>query len=307
MIAVLFYAQYRPKLMTVNIKIYNNNQTPITMSIIYAKTATFIDIYRETPYLRVVSGNVSRGDMLGYALDGKIHSLGTIKVIMHGNDECHFVVNPTMDLQHMRVIMDDGKSLHSDSIPEDVNQLMVVIPVKVKCLMNYICLQYNTVKVNDISGSLEIGDVLMTKTDVDMSYFDCLGRMNGITTASKDLEVDSSKRELCVHLVRKLHEYIPIPNVSEVVVLEPTKPSCEIFIDEDGYVQVKKGVLHVGDVLMKKPGKTGATHVVSKVLSLKIAAPYSDSIQSTDEPIKFIIEMKDGSELQKNQTYTVLE
>ncbi len=274
------------------------------MSIVYAKTATTLDIYRETPYLSIASGNVSQGDMLGYELDGKIYSLGTIEVIMNDGSEYYYDVNPIMDLQHMRVIMDDGKSLHSDSIPEEITQLMVVIPMEVKCVMKYIPGSDCGIDVNIVSGHLDIGDVLSFKMDNDSTCFYHDGRVLGIHVEEKDLHVDAADRE--VHLDITYEKDCISSDVNEVVVLKSTKSSCEIFIDEDGYVQVKNGVLHVGDVLMMKDNKNGNTYIVSKVLSLKIAAPDSDTIQSTDEPIRFIIEMKDGW-LQKNQTYTVLE
>ncbi len=292
------------------------------MSTIYVKTATILDMVpssedriHDFACLRVAHGNLSRGDMLGYELNGEIHSLGTIKAIMHRCYESHVIVNPSTHAQFggdylMRMIMDNDKTLHWRHIPAGVNHLMVVIPVKVKCAMKYICEGEDTINVNNTTGNLEIGDMLACKVEEedDTTYFYDIGRVLGTSIARKDLAIDSPKRELSVQFAREMEGYMEdlCLDVKEVVVLEPTKSKCEILIEEDGYAQVKNGVLHIGDVLMKKSEKSGNTYIISKVLSITVA-PSVNPIQSTDEPIRFIIEMKCGSKLQNNETYTVLE
>jgi hypothetical protein len=282
------------------------------MSTIYVKTATILDMVPSSEdkiydfaCLRVAHGNLSRGDMLGYELNGEIHSLGTIKAIMHRCYKSHVIVNPSTRAQFggeylMRMIMDNDKTLHWRNIPAGVNQLMVVLPVKVKCVMKYISEGQNTININNTIGNLEIGDMLSYMVNVDATYFDCIGRVLGTSIARKDIAVDSSKREMCVQFARETN-HLPA-NVKEVVVLEPTKSKCEIFIDEDYIARVKNGVLHVGDILTNKAGN----NILSKVLSIT-AVPPSNPIQSTDEPIRFDIEMKCGSRLLPNQTYVVLE
>ncbi len=281
------------------------------MSIVYAKTATLLDtvpssnnVIHDFACLRVASGNVSRGDMLGYELNGKIHSLGTIKTIMHRGCEYRSNVNPSMGDYLMLMIMDDGKTLHWRSIPQEITQLMVVIPVKAKCVMKYLPEEDCGIYVNMVSGHLDIGDVLSFKLDEDSTCFYHDGCVLGTHIQERDLDVDAADRMIHIDITYE-NDCVP-SGVFEAVVLNPTKPNCEIFIDEDGHAQVNNGSLHVGDVLMTKHNKNGNTYIIDKVLSITVAPP-SNPIQSTDEPIRFIIEMKDGSVLQKNQTYFVLE